>query len=54
MSRPLFLRKLRKYVAAIPALAFGFVASPAFSTVVTINASGVTAGTNRPTSWARP
>ena len=45
MSRPLFLRKLRKYVAAIPALAFGFVASPAFSTVVTINASGFTAGT---------
>lgn len=44
MSRPLFLRKLRKYVAAIPALAFGFVASPAFSTVVTINASGVTPG----------
>lgn len=46
MSRPLFLRKLRKYAAAIPALAFGFVASPAFSTVVTINASGVTAGAN--------
>jgi hypothetical protein len=49
MLRPLLLRKLRKYVAAIPALAFGFVASPAFSTVVTINASGVTAGTNTAT-----
>jgi hypothetical protein len=46
MLRPLFLRKLRRYVAAIPALAFGFVASPAFSTVVTINASGITAGAN--------
>ena len=45
MERP-FLRKLRKYVAAIPALAFGFVASPAFSTVVTIDANGITAGTN--------
>jgi hypothetical protein len=44
MLRPLLVRKLRRYVAAIPALAFGFVASPAFSTVVTINASGVTAG----------
>ena len=44
MSRPLFLRKLRKYVAAIPALAFGFVASPAFS--ITIDASGVTSGSN--------
>jgi hypothetical protein len=44
MSRALFLRKLRKYVAAIPALAFGFVASPAFSAVITVDASGVTAG----------
>jgi hypothetical protein len=33
-------------VAAIPALAFGFVASPAFSTTVTINANGVSAGAN--------
>lgn len=49
MLRPLLLRKLRKYVAAIPALAFAFVASPAFSTVVTINTSGVTAGTNTAT-----
>lgn len=46
MTRPLFLRKLRKYVAALPALAFGFVASPAFSTVVTINGSGVNAGSS--------
>ncbi len=46
MARALFLRKLRKYVAAIPALAFGFVASPAFSTVVTINANSITAGTS--------
>ena len=38
MSQPLLLRKLRKYVAALPALAFGFMASPAFSTIVTINA----------------
>ena len=45
MARP-FLRKLRKYVAAIPALAFGFVASPAFSTVVTVNANSITVGTN--------
>lgn len=45
MSRSLFLRRLRKYVAALPALAFGFMASPAFSATVTINASGVTAGT---------
>jgi hypothetical protein len=37
---------LRKYAAAIPALAFGFVASPAFSTVVTVNASSITAGSN--------
>jgi hypothetical protein len=44
MSRALFLRKLRKYVAAIPALAFGFVASPAFSATITVDASGVTAG----------
>lgn len=44
MARPLFLRKLRKYVAALPALAFGFIASPAFSATVTIDASGVTAG----------
>ena len=44
MSRPLFLRKLRKYVAALPALAFGFMANPAFSTIVTIDASGVTTG----------
>jgi len=41
MSRPLFLRKLRKYVATLPALAFGFMANPAFSTVVTINAAGI-------------
>jgi hypothetical protein len=46
MSRPLFLRKLRRYVAAIPALAFGFVASPALGTVVTINAAGITAGSS--------
>jgi len=46
MSRPDFLRKLRKYVAALPALAFGFMASPAFSTVVTINASSVTPGSS--------
>jgi len=44
MLRPLFLRKLRKYVAALPALAFGFVANPAFSTIVTIDAGGVTTG----------
>jgi len=44
MSRPSFLRKLRKYVAALPALAFGFMGSPAFSTIVTIDASGVIAG----------
>jgi hypothetical protein len=31
-------------VAAIPALAFGFIASPAFSATVVVNASGVTAG----------
>jgi hypothetical protein len=43
MARP-FLRKLRKYVAAIPALAFGFVASPAFSTVVTVDANSITPG----------
>lgn len=49
MSRPLFLRKLRKYVAALPALAFGFVASPAFSTVVNVNASGITAGSSSAT-----
>jgi len=46
MSRPLFLRKLRRYVAAIPALAFGFVASPAFSATVTVDASGITIGTH--------
>ena len=45
MSRPRFLRRLRNVVAALPALAFGFVASPAFSlTTVTINASGITPG----------
>jgi len=43
MARP-FLRKLRKYVAAIPALAFGFVASPAFSTVVTVDANSIVPG----------
>jgi hypothetical protein len=37
---------LRKYVAALPALAFGFMANPAFSTTVIINAAGITAGTN--------
>jgi len=42
MSRPLFLRRLRKYVAALPVLAFGFMASPALS--ATINASGFTVG----------
>ncbi|HEY8153903.1 MAG TPA: PEP-CTERM sorting domain-containing protein [Myxococcota bacterium] len=41
-----FLRRLRKYAAALPALAFGFVASPAFSATVVMNASGVTSGTN--------
>ena len=46
MARPLFLRRLRKYVAALPALAFGFMASPAFSTVVTLNTSGVSEGTS--------
>jgi hypothetical protein len=46
MSRVLFLRKLRKYVAALPALAFGLVASPAFSTVITINGGSITAGTS--------
>jgi hypothetical protein len=44
MSRPILVRKLRRYVAAIPALAFGFVAGPALA--VTIDASGVTAGAN--------
>jgi hypothetical protein len=44
MPRLVFLRKLRKYVAAIPALAFAFVAGPAFATIVTINGAGVTAG----------
>ena len=44
MLRRIFLRKLRKYVAALPALAFGFLASPAFSTIVTIDANGVTGG----------
>ena len=47
MLRPLFLRRLRKYVAALPALAFGFMASPAFSlTTVNINASAITPGTS--------
>jgi hypothetical protein len=44
MSRVVFLRKWRKYVAALPALAFAFVAGPAFATVVTINGAGVNAG----------
>jgi hypothetical protein len=43
MARP-FLRKLRRYWATIPALAFGFVASPAFSTTVTVDASNITSG----------
>jgi len=46
MSRQMFLRKLRKCVAALPALAFGFMASPAFSTTVVINASGVSTGSS--------
>ena len=48
MSRPLFLRRLRRYVATLPALAFGFMASPAFSvsTSVNINASGITSGSS--------
>lgn len=46
MPRSPFLRKLRKYFAAIPALAFGFVASPAFSATVVIDANGVTTGTS--------
>ena len=37
-----FLRRLRRYVAALPPLVFGFVGSPAFS--ATINASGFTVG----------
>ena len=49
MSRPLFLRKLRKYVAALPALAFGFMANPAFSTTTVIDASGITVGTSAAT-----
>jgi hypothetical protein len=37
-----FLRRLRRYVAALPPLVFGFVGSPAFSD--TIDASGFTVG----------
>jgi hypothetical protein len=37
-----FLRRLRRYVAALPPLAFAFMGSPAFS--ATINASGFTVG----------
>jgi hypothetical protein len=44
MSGSLSWRRLRKYVAALPALVFGFAASPAFSTVVTIDANGVNTG----------
>jgi hypothetical protein len=40
---------LRKYVAAIPALAFGFVASPAFSTVVTVDANSINTKTSKAT-----
>jgi hypothetical protein len=46
MWRVVFPRKLRKYVAALPALVFAFTASPAFSTIVTIDASGINAGGN--------
>jgi len=42
MSRSFFLRKLRRYVAALPPLAFGFMGSPAFSAV--IDATGFTVG----------
>jgi hypothetical protein len=37
-----FLRRLRRYVAALPPLVFGFVAGPALS--ATINASGFSVG----------
>jgi hypothetical protein len=40
----LTLRRLRRFAAALPALAFGFIASPALSAV--INASGITVGTS--------
>jgi hypothetical protein len=46
MWRVVVPRKLRKLVAAIPALAFAFSASPAFSAIVTINAAGITPGSN--------
>jgi len=42
MSRSFFPRRLRRYVAALPPLVFGFMGSPAFSAV--INASGFTVG----------
>ena len=37
-----FLRRLRRYIAALPPLVFGFMGSPAFS--ATINASGFSVG----------
>jgi len=42
MSRSFFLRRLRRYVAALPPLVFGFMGSPAFSAV--IDATGFTVG----------
>jgi hypothetical protein len=47
MWRVVIRRKLRRYVAALPALVFAFVAGPAYSvTTITINASNVNAGGN--------
>ncbi len=42
MSRSVSLRRLRRYLAALPPLMFGFMGSPAFS--ATIDASGFTVG----------
>jgi hypothetical protein len=44
MVRSFSLRKLRKYIPALPALVFGFIASPATSALITIDGTSITAG----------